>query len=452
MRQDYKDLPLLAASLQEQGQLQSVLVTPSDEHHYLLIAGGRRVAAARSLGWEHIEAMVMHNVTESQLRQLELIENTVRADMTWQESVRAFHAAYKEIKAERSDFDYKLAGALFKRDAATVSMIMSVAARIDDPKVAEAKTLREAYQVLLEETKQKALKQYQALEDARRNRLNMELEAQAKTNEESPTTAPATPSDLESKADSNSDPYASIRFQLEKEAALRIQHKDVIEFLYSLRPESVDGCLTDIPYGIEMDNLMCAELELTKAQHDVQDNVDLMHKFIPALYRVLRPDAYACLFFDLEHWQLLRDISIKAGFVPCNWPLTWVKTSNCGNQAPYHNFTKSTEVVLVLRKGSPRLQVVANQSHWSGELSSEERARFVHPFSKPKGMIAWIASKCFRPSSLIAEPFCGRGSIICALTELKYQIIGCDNVEDHINWAREEYVKSHSVPEQLDLL
>jgi ParB-like chromosome segregation protein Spo0J len=74
-RSDLGDLESLAESLRELGQLQPIVVT-SDLR---LIAGGRRLAAARLLGWPEIEAKIAHDLTDAaSLLRAERDENTCR--------------------------------------------------------------------------------------------------------------------------------------------------------------------------------------------------------------------------------------------------------------------------------------------------------------------------------------------------------------------------------------
>jgi Domain of unknown function (DUF4326)/ParB-like nuclease domain len=74
-RTDPGDLEGLATSLRELGQLQPIVVSAD----YLLIAGGRRLTAAKSLGWTEIEAKIASDLTgAADLLRAERDENTCR--------------------------------------------------------------------------------------------------------------------------------------------------------------------------------------------------------------------------------------------------------------------------------------------------------------------------------------------------------------------------------------
>src|SRR5262249_12543469 len=63
-RQDLGDLDALAASLAEVGQLQPVAVSPDG----LLVAGRRRLEAAKKLGWESIAVHVIEGLDDALAR------------------------------------------------------------------------------------------------------------------------------------------------------------------------------------------------------------------------------------------------------------------------------------------------------------------------------------------------------------------------------------------------
>lgn len=55
---DEEAIKLLSKSLESEGQIQSIVVEPTEDGHYMVIAGHRRVAAAKLLEWESIRATI----------------------------------------------------------------------------------------------------------------------------------------------------------------------------------------------------------------------------------------------------------------------------------------------------------------------------------------------------------------------------------------------------------
>lgn len=89
-RFDNGELEALAASIREHGVIQPILVTET-VNGYQLIAGERRVRAARLAGLERIPA-VIRQLADSQQLELALVENLQRADLNPIESAHAYRA------------------------------------------------------------------------------------------------------------------------------------------------------------------------------------------------------------------------------------------------------------------------------------------------------------------------------------------------------------------------
>jgi ParB family chromosome partitioning protein len=101
-RFDEAGLEALAASLQERGVLQPVLVRPIPGGTYELIAGERRWRAATLAGFETVPAVVRsHEGVESV--ELALIENMVREDLNPVEEARACVLLVEELGLSRED-------------------------------------------------------------------------------------------------------------------------------------------------------------------------------------------------------------------------------------------------------------------------------------------------------------------------------------------------------------
>jgi Domain of unknown function (DUF4326)/ParB-like nuclease domain len=91
-RTNHGDLSDLVDSMRQLGQLQPIVVTPD----LRLIAGERRLTAARSLGWAEIEAKIAHDITDAAaLLRAERDENTCRKAFTPTEE----HSLYEALLA-----------------------------------------------------------------------------------------------------------------------------------------------------------------------------------------------------------------------------------------------------------------------------------------------------------------------------------------------------------------
>jgi ParB family transcriptional regulator, chromosome partitioning protein len=86
------DIPALAASMKQLGQLQPIIVRPvgksdSDGNGYWLIAGRHRLEAAKLLKWPAIRATVLDGITADMAELIEIDENLIRSELTPAERV-----------------------------------------------------------------------------------------------------------------------------------------------------------------------------------------------------------------------------------------------------------------------------------------------------------------------------------------------------------------------------
>ena len=85
IRQETGDLSDLMASMRNHGLLNPITVTGD----YTLIAGQRRLEAARRMGWNSIQCRVLDDATEESVVELEIEENSTRKDFTSDEMADA---------------------------------------------------------------------------------------------------------------------------------------------------------------------------------------------------------------------------------------------------------------------------------------------------------------------------------------------------------------------------
>ena len=86
VRRDPGDLTALMSSLRKYGQMNPIIVTREHE----LVAGGRRLEAARRLGWTTITALVTEREAQVERLELELEENVQRLNLTSEEITEGF--------------------------------------------------------------------------------------------------------------------------------------------------------------------------------------------------------------------------------------------------------------------------------------------------------------------------------------------------------------------------
>ena len=86
IRRDNGDVNGLAASMSKFGQLHPVVITDKK----LIVSGYRRLLAAKALGWEYIDAVIINNKSKKDLLELEIDENLYRKALSEDEVNDAF--------------------------------------------------------------------------------------------------------------------------------------------------------------------------------------------------------------------------------------------------------------------------------------------------------------------------------------------------------------------------
>ena len=91
IRKDDGDIESLAESLKQYGQISPIVINKNN----VLIAGGRRLKAAKLLGWRTISAVVLESDTELERLELEVEENVQRRDFNMDEVAEASQKIYR---------------------------------------------------------------------------------------------------------------------------------------------------------------------------------------------------------------------------------------------------------------------------------------------------------------------------------------------------------------------
>lgn len=111
---DPDKLKELALSVKENGVLQPIIVRPKG-NGYELIAGERRLRAARELGFTQLPAIIK-DVQDYEALEIALVENLQRDDLNPMEEARAYQRLADEFSLTQEDISIKVG-----RDRASVS-------------------------------------------------------------------------------------------------------------------------------------------------------------------------------------------------------------------------------------------------------------------------------------------------------------------------------------------
>lgn len=102
------ELQELADSIREHGIIQPLIVSREhDGSHYVLIAGERRLEAARLAGLQSIPA-ILRQVTDQDRLELALIENVQRSDLMPLETAEAYRQLSEEFKLSHEEISRRV--------------------------------------------------------------------------------------------------------------------------------------------------------------------------------------------------------------------------------------------------------------------------------------------------------------------------------------------------------
>jgi ParB family chromosome partitioning protein len=105
---DAKKLQQLADSIREKGVIQPLLVTQGNDNRYVLIAGERRLRAAKLAGREEVPVVVMDKGGDSESLELALIENIQRHDLNPIEEAVAYGRLMEEFHLTQEEVAKKV--------------------------------------------------------------------------------------------------------------------------------------------------------------------------------------------------------------------------------------------------------------------------------------------------------------------------------------------------------
>lgn len=386
-RFDEKPLAALAKDIATNGLYHAVVLDADGQ----LIAGERRFRAISLLqvtgetfsyaGEEvpqgHIPTVTIPTNNPARLLEIELHENLMRQNLTWQEETAAV-AALHELRASQNphqtlkDTAQEIAGAapVKAHDQTRVSQAVQIAKFLDDPEVKAAQTERIALRIA----------QKKAAVAAREGVVRI---------------APR--------------------------SRHIIHHGSSITYMQNMMSESVDCILTDPPYGVDADKFN----NPNTLKHAYEDSLDYALECYTTLasegYRIAKPAAHLYTFLDIIHFDKIRDIFLENGWIVWPRPFIWYK----GNMGfwPDQNYgpKRTYEAILYARKGDRKVLECAHDVINIPSIQGVERQA-----AKPPALYHNILKRVCLAGDVVFDPFCGSGPIIPAANTLDLTAICCD--------------------------
>jgi len=449
-RKFYGNLEGLCQSLSSLGSIHPIVLAHNLDDSYQLVAGGRRLAAAKSMKITELHHgsilepgkigfLFKDEIPIDTQKEAELDENLYRLGTKWHEDVLVIADIHEIKKSQNLKWGQRQTSALlgegYGLTKVTHAIRLAKLIRAGDEQIINCATMSDAISVMVKRKEDEALAELHrrvmpsgADMSGFLDSLSIPLGGPRKVVEPKPEEglAGALKTLLEVKGEGStpSSPAEPVNVPLSKMFMLG----DCITIMENMPDACVDHVVTDIPYGIDMNNLDTIKaIKDVATEHDVSANVEMMDPFLTHAYRLTKSGGFCVFFYDLDWHEYLQATAEKIGWKIQRWPNIAHKTSACQNNAAQYNFTKNYESIMVLRRDEKTvLRKQQSSSVWTGDFAAE-RALYNNPFAKPFLLWKWLFDAISFAGQSFLDPFCGemsscRAGVNCGLTPFGLEI------------------------------
>jgi len=393
---DPEALTDLANSISSIGLLHPIVLRETASG-FALVAGERRLRAIEQLwlmgegvrynsalyGENDVPYVTLGELTPLEAEEAELDENLKRRDLTWQERSEALgrlHAlrVAQAINAGESHTIPDTLKEIETADYGTDRQTLLLAAHLDNPIVAGAKNVKDAF---------KALKR---AEDRDRS---MALAEQVGQNFNS--------------------------------ASHQLVHADCLVWLGECPANTFDVILTDPPYGMNSQNFGDGGGKLVNSEHRYDDSFPawkkLMFAFCEQAYRVAKPEAHCYIFCDFDNYHTLKEIMEGVGWDVFRTPLIVYKLGSGRVPRPDHGPRRQWEMCLYAIKGDKPVTGI-----FSDVIPCKLEENLSHGANKPIELYVDLLRRSIRPGDTVLDAFAGTGTIFPAAHLCKVYATGVE--------------------------
>lgn len=380
----------LVESIKSKGLMHPVVLRNDGK---TLVAGERRLRAIETL-WQlnerplcegipvprdEIPYVLLGDLPEDLVKEAELEENIIRADITWQEKAEAIYELSKlrERQAKSQNKDFKVAdlreeitGKRQGNDAIPQALIL--AKNMDIPEVAKAKDQKTALKALRKhkehELKVERLKDFKTLSD---------------------------------------------RYELREGDFRNAFPLDKAQDLF-------DCLIIDPPYGVGADTFSDQSKIKHKYKDDRESAMALYKEIFKYAHAYSKPQAHAFVFMDILNFQELLTHAMLSGWRVWYKPLIWAKLngklpdSNRGPKLTY-------ETIMLLSKGDKYVRKV-----FSDVLFHPLETKRDHGAQKPVSLYAELIEISCVPNDVIGDFCAGSGTIFEAGHKTSCRVIASE--------------------------
>ncbi len=400
-REDLGDIDSMVESMKEKGVIQPITCTPDFE----LLAGERRVTAARKAGLLEIPALIREKKDALDAREIELMENLERKDFNWPERVRLVQEIDRLHKEKDPNWSGRKTAKLMDRSQAQTQRDLEMAESLEIlPELADLTTQDEAYKVV------------------------RKFEAKAIVDELHKRQTDA----LAQEDGGGLEKGVALALKL---AATNYQVGDTFQGLAELPDGGVTGGWSrfhviecDPPYGIDLTNLKSSKDNAASNIHsyeeiEAEQYPAFLNKLAKELYRVAGNHTHLIFWFG-PTWQHEVYLALTAAgwsvdVIPCIWTKRQGQTMQ-----PKTYLGRAYEPFYLCRKGVPAILKEGRLNVF--DFPTVSGAKKYHPTERPVPLIQEILDTLAGPRSVVLVPFLGSGATLRAAYNLGMVGVGWD--------------------------
>ncbi len=381
-RRELLDIEELADSLSRLGLIHPIVITRDN----VLVAGERRLTAARSLGWTHISAQYTDELPPEELHLIELEENTRRNELPWKDRCEAI-AKYHELrKSLDPEWDTVKTAEALNTQVNVVRSDLAIHKELQkgNPLVVNAESLSIA-----------------------RNATR-----RAKAREQSAV-------------------LGGILGEPSDEVPL--QNIDFVSWLDTYKGPPFNFIHCDFPYGINFDKSPA----MGKVNSDrYPDSFETYAALIEAFARVPVTDsAHLMFWYSPVHGPYTQLALMKQGWVVQPRPLIWGKSDNSGiladsRRGPRYNY----ETAFMASRGDRFVAQSVGNIYWGPRSEG-------HPSAKPYDMLRHFFRMFVDGTTHMLDPTCGGATAVRAAQDAgAARVLGLEINEEFYKDAVREWV------------
>ena len=313
--------------------------------------------------------------------EIEIEENLIRTQMTWQERASAFAKLHSMKAVTASSPKEAVRETLATIQGVPASEVVSglidahqtilIGNSLSDPDIAKAKTQAEALKILTRKIRKEA--------DTKAGQVET--------------------------------------------ADLDFVNSDAILFLRTLPDASIDCLVTDPPYGIGIEQMSFQNSSEQKYDDSYETWLGLMAAFLPELSRVLKPNADGYIFCDFTRFKDLATFLTGEKFEVYPRPFIWNRFPDGRLTTPEKWPRRVYECILYFRRGSrPLFETRADVLSVPADRMEDN----YHGAKKPEALFRDLIERSTRVGDCILDPFAGSGPAIRAAKALNRRFKACE--------------------------